>query len=362
MSVGGRIRGVDMRTNPRIGGCFAGAVIFLAVIALIVGMTGCGCEGYNPPPVQRLEIRTWYDLDAIRDDLDASYILMNDLDSTTPGYVELAGPTANQGKGWEPIGYGGYWGSPWFGPREGGPIFKGSFDGQGHEIRDLYISRGGLLGLFGFVSKGGIIVEGGIIKNIALINATVTVGESAADPVGLDQYSVKCLDVGTMEAYGGLVGYNGGTVSNCYATINVTGLWSVGGLVGYHDGTVSNCYAMGNVAGDSEVGGLVGWNAGTVKNSYSACSVSSKSSIGGLVGSGVDYHVDRSFWNTEISGQSTSAGGTGKTTAEMMDITTFSGAGWNITTVADSDTRNKPYIWNIVDGVTYPFLSWQSTT
>ncbi len=50
------------------------------------------------------EIRDWHDLDAIRDNLGGSYVLMNDLDSTTAGYKELASPTANGGKGWQPIG------------------------------------------------------------------------------------------------------------------------------------------------------------------------------------------------------------------------------------------------------------------
>jgi hypothetical protein len=68
--------------------------------------------------------------------------------------------------------------------------------------------------------------------------------------------------------------------------------------------------------------------------------------------------VGTSFWDTLTSGQATSAGGTGKTTAQMKDITTFSGAGWNITTVALNET-NLAYIWNIVAGQTYPFLSWQ---
>jgi hypothetical protein len=44
----------------------------------------------------------------------------------------------------------------------------------------------------------------------------------------------------------------------------------------------------------------------------------------------------------------------------MKNISTFSGAGWGIVAVADSGTRNIACIWNIVDGVTYPFLSWQS--
>jgi hypothetical protein len=347
--------------GPRRTHYLATLCIFLIVAALVVWMAGCGCEGYSPPPTYKLEIRTWYDLDAVRDDLEGGYILMNDLDSATAGYAELAGPAANEGKGWEPIGWG-YWIGSVIGVREGGETFKGSFDGQGYEIRDLYINRqGGLVGLFGFVSSGGILSKGGIIRNIALINATVIAGETADDAVGLDEYTVKCLDVGTMDAVGGLVGYNGGTVSNCYAMANLTGYSDVGGLVGRNDGTVSNCYAVGNVTGDWAIGGLVASNFGMVKNSYSTHRVNSRpGGAGGLVAYGIDYHVDRSFWDTETSGQSTSAGGTGKTTAEMKNIATFSGAGWNITAVANPGIRNPSYIWNIVDGQTYPFLSWQS--
>ena len=74
------------------------------------------------------EIRDWYDLDAVRDDLGGSYLLMNDLNATTAGYMELASAAANGGMGWEPIGTA----------EEG---FTGSFDGQGHEIRGLFIDR-----------------------------------------------------------------------------------------------------------------------------------------------------------------------------------------------------------------------------
>jgi hypothetical protein len=82
--------------------------------------------------------------------------------------------------------------------------------------------------------------------------------------------------------------------------------------------------------------------------------------VGGLVGlNGEESTVSNSFWDTETSGQATSAGGTGKTTAEMQDVTTFSGAGWDIIAVALNQT-NPAYIWNIVDDVTYPFLSWQA--
>jgi len=81
--------------------------------------------------------------------------------------------------------------------------------------------------------------------------------------------------------------------------------------------------------------------------------------VGGLVARNHDGTVTSSFWDTQSSGQATSNGGTGKTTAEMRDFATFSGAGWNIYTVAPG-SANSTCIWNIVNGVTYPFLSWQS--
>jgi hypothetical protein len=72
----------------------------------------------------------------------------------------------------------------------------------------------------------------------------------------------------------------------------------------------------------------------------------------------MDGVVSNSFWDVETSGQATSDGGTGKTTVEIKNIDTFSGAGWNIVAVALNKT-NPSYIWNIVNNVTYPFLSWQ---
>jgi hypothetical protein len=43
--------------------------------------------------------------------------------------------------------------------------------------------------------------------------------------------------------------------------------------------------------------------------------------------------VGNSFWDKETSGMDMSEGGTGKTTAQMKDIATFSGAGWEIAKV-----------------------------
>jgi len=68
--------------------------------------------------------------------------------------------------------------------------------------------------------------------------------------------------------------------------------------------------------------------------------------------------MSNSFWDTETSGQATSDGGTGKNTTEMQDIAAFLGAAWDITAVALNQT-DLAHIWNIVNRVTYPFLSWQ---
>jgi len=76
------------------------------------------------------------------------------------------------------------------------------------------------------------------------------------------------------------------------------------------------------------------------------------------VGWNHDATVNNSFWDVETSGTSTSDGGIGKNTTEMQDIATFSGAGWDIIAVA-LDVSDLSYTWNIIEGQTYPFLSWQ---
>jgi hypothetical protein len=328
-------------------------VAFFITVAPITGMGG------YVSPSQNLEIRTWYDLDAVRNNLDGNYTLMNDLDSTTAGYEELASPSANEGKGWQPIA--AY--QPWADTTLTG--FMGTFDGQGHQIRDLYVNRPDELGagLFGEVGREG------VIKGIRVVNANVTgdgfVGLFAVvDERGrIEDISVVSGTV-TGEAFvGGLVGDNFyGVVTNSHFTGSANGNHIVGGLVGENSyGTVSDSYSTGSVTGNYTVGGLVGSNyQATVSNSYSTGSISGNNTIGGLVGDNSGT-VSNCFWDTETSGQATSDGGMGKTTAEMKSIATFSGAGWNITAVAPGET-NPACIWNIIDNGTYPFLTWQTYT
>jgi hypothetical protein len=87
--------------------------------------------------------------------------------------------------------------------------------------------------------------------------------------------------------------------------------------------------------------------------------VTGSKNVGGLVGELKNQATVGGFWDIETSGRSESAGGTGRSTAEMKDITTFSGAGWDIIAVALNET-DPVHIWNIVNGITYPFLSWHA--
>jgi hypothetical protein len=329
--------------SEKLSFCVKRLSLFLVMIALIAGMEGCIFGNSS----QTVEIRTWYDLESIRNNLSGDYILMNDLDSTIAGYEELASQTANEGTGWYPIIGAG-----------GDPPFTGTFNGQGYEIRDIFIDLPGIgnVGLFSIVG------EGGRIENIGLVNFDVTSTAHTGSLVGVNlgtvSYSYSTGSV-TGDAYiGGLVGSNVGTVSNSFSTGNVTGDSGAGGLMGGNTGTVSNSYSTSSVAGNDYLGGLMGANSGTVSDSYSTGSVIGNDYIGGLVGYS-EGTVSGSFWDTETSGQATSDGGTGKTTAEMQNITTFSGAEWNIIAVVSGST-DPTYIWNIVDGQTYPFLSWQS--
>ena len=99
------------------------------------------------------------------------------------------------------------------------------------------------------------------------------------------------------KGYGGLVGFNAGTVQNSFASGAVNGFIGVGGLIGMNAGLVVDSYAHGAVSGTQEVGGLVGNNGGpapfsiwdltpsaNITNSYATGNVNGDSYLGGLVG------------------------------------------------------------------------------
>jgi hypothetical protein len=169
---------------------------------------------------------------------------------------------------------------------------------------------------------------------------------------------------------GGLVGLNfHSDINNCYSTGNVMDIPPTtsynnicGGLVGrnYQYSEINNSYSIGDVSGRLRIGGLVGDNYNSlVNNCYSIGFVSGTDDVGGLIGIlRQNSEVYNSFWDIDTSGQSTSNGGTGKTSYEMQSVVTFTSSGWDFAWEIENGSDD---IWGINgnDNEGYPFFIWQ---
>jgi hypothetical protein len=214
-------------------------------------------------------------------------------------------------------------------------------------------------GLVGFCSKNSSI-------DSCHVTGCVTAEQEAGGLVGLHEGTIsECSSISPVSAAsdmaGGLVGFNGGTIFTSWAYGDISGKSNIGGLVGEnkkwsqliagilfeYDGIVVDSYAKGGVHGENGVGGLIGDNTGTVLRCYSIGRITGKQNFGGLIGINGEILAMDSFWDTEMSGLNTSAGGTGKTTAEMQTAGTFHDAGWDF-----------DHIWVISEGE-YPKLRWE---
>ncbi|MEN6307420.1 MAG: GLUG motif-containing protein [Anaerohalosphaeraceae bacterium] len=293
--------------------------------------------------------------------------------------------------------------------------FTGTFDGNGHVIRNLtYTTTEAVnyVGVFGYASNA-------IIKNLAIENVNLSAKASYSGElyyigglVGYQSYSTitNCYITGSVtfsspssfSFAGGLAGYQYfGTISNCYNTGSVTASSSssspssaaqAGGLVGqlaygiltncYNAGSVAaltplseagglvaqemfatiiNCYNTGLVTASSPssshscAGGLVGYPwYGTITSSYSTGVVTSSSSsydIGGLAGYNPQSTMNGCFWDTQNSGLSNGVGRGDSSGAAGK--TTIEMKTLSTFTLADWDFIET---WSIEDNQTYPFL------
>jgi hypothetical protein len=286
--------------------------------------------------------------------------------------------------------------------------FTGVFDGNGQTISNFtYNSSVKNVGLFGYFDGeiknlgiidpdvradehiGSLVAEarGGTISGCYVQGGSVRGQWQTGRLMGVNEgLVVDCYSIGNASGkydVGGLIGNNRGTVVNCYAIGDVSGAMFLGGLVGDngYEGTLTKCYSHGSVSGTaSHKGGLVGDNDGNIFNCYSTSTVegghgysgglvgqnlgkiikcysvglvtSVGNQIGGLVGNDVACDWDcwygetvDSIWDTETSGQASSVGGEGKSTAEMQTTSTFLEAGWDFVNV-----------WGIGENQTYPYL------
>ncbi len=225
-------------------------------------------------PANAVFIYTADEFNAVRNDLAGYYVLMADIDLS--GYGN-----------WVPIG-------------DYTNRFTGTLDGNGHIINNLTINgTANYQGLFGCIGAGGTVMNLGVSGSV------------------IGHYSI-----------GGLVGYNEGTIENCYTSGSIYGTGgssAAGGLAGYNNGgAITNCYSSSDVDYtffDVRIGGLVGINTGSVISCY------------------FTDDSDNGFGTRKTSG--------------WADPLTFTG--WNFTTVwaiDDTGTINSgyPYLRSIPPG------------
>ncbi len=181
--------------------------------------------GFLVPVEQQTEVPEGYigiytaeDLDNVRNDLDANYILMNDID-------------LSEYENWVPIGTENC---------VKGKYFSGTFDGNGYYIGNITIgisfteAMTYYIGIFGAVN--------GTIENLEIRNINYQI-ENNGEPATPGEQS-------TIIHIGGIVGYaNNASFYNCVSggvlkvTENVDSSTPVGGCVGYSShSNVSYCY------------------------------------------------------------------------------------------------------------------------
>ena len=201
--------------------------------------------------------------------------------------IDLSG--YQTGEGWTPIG------------TSANP-FKGTFNGNGYVISNLYINTTASttnVGLFGVCNT---------LKNVGVENAYVYAPNAGYVGILTGSNRIHSNTVTNCYSSGNVVGRNyvgglGGRliVSDCYSKANVTGNNSIGGIVG--NGTVFNSFSTGNVSGNSIVGGIAGF-ADFVQNSYITGKVTGNSTVGGIIGSVVNAPNSGGAENCYVIGRS----------------------------------------------------------
>lgn len=313
--------------NPSMTGAFTlgkGAIVTLSGLNPSLSI-----EGFSYTVINSLGVAgstTATDLQGINGGLAGRYALGSNIDAS-------ATAAWNAGAGFAPIG-----------------VFNGTFDGLGHTISNLTVTRG----LFSTTSGAAIIRNVGLLA--ANVNGTVDTGALVGINSGLisNTYSTGSVNGSGAHFVGGLVGWNqSGTISNSYSTVSVNGS-SAGGLIGNNSGTVSDSYATGSVTGSTLAGGLVGYNSGSISNTYATGLVSGAGAKGGLVQNNAGT-VLTSYWDTQTTGQATgigagtNSGAFGLTTTQSMLMTSYTG--FNIANTGDSGA-----VWRIYEGNTTPWL------
>jgi len=221
--------------------------------------------------------------------------------------------------------------------------FYGSFNGDGHTIRNLYINSASYpVGLFGYVKTGASVTKLGITGNVTTTNKSY--GQA-----------------------GGIAGYmeSDTSVTKSWSSVNVTGSKHGGGIAGYTAGgsAITDCYATGTIrtisANECYLGGICGsyfsnTDGATITNCYSTSTVigsgGNASYVGGLSPIKTEANYVNSYYlEGTVSGASPKFGITGLGTAKTADELKALAATLGGSFAEDSENINGGY----------PILAWQ---
>ncbi len=284
-------------------------------------------EGY-------IGIYTPSDLDNVRNDLTANYIMMNDIDLAAWG-------------NWTPVG-------------ETATPFSGVFDGNGYMIKNMTVDI--TSNEIVYASFLGYTLNS-VVFNLGIVNSEISAEVASSNSIYAGIISAmsyssafsNCFSGGTIYTainsqgfytndVGGLLGFGDSvSVINCYNTADVTALSSnnaicaggingmmrqseikrcsnagkisasnanyiyTGGIVGCtgdaYESDINDCYNSGEIVADSQefayVGGLTGLSS-NIMNSYNVGSLSAKSQVpncifvGGIAGETVFHRITAS--------------------------------------------------------------------
>lgn len=267
-----------------------------------------------------------FDLNAVRNNLSAHYKLINDIDLDVSPF--------NEGEGWNPIGE-----TETTTPNLGeGYSFMGTFDGNGHIIKNLYHNslKSGI-GIFASIAGNA------VIKSLKVENISITHGDSN----------------NTDRNYrGGIVGCMGGNsiIRECVVVNGyISGRWQISGISGAmkENSTIKNCYSnvdLNTIVSNSDTNGITEIYDKNANCNIINCYSLSRASKGIVIIREGNVTITNCFWDIDVSGTSDSDGGTGLTTEEMTSIDTFIDAGWH-----EEISEEGKLIWKLLNN-NYPKL------
>ena len=304
----------------------------------------------------------------------AGYELTTDLDFDTDGdgstWTETGGVVSgddgddyyNAGAGWEPIGNNV---SP---PSN---YYRAVFRGNGHVVSKLFVNRPEgsstrYVGLFGIIGGGGRIESLGLRDgHVRAMHAYagVLAGWSYGDVVGC--YSTGTVSVGSsffqyIRGSGGLLGAIG--------NVGAFGVGSVAASYSIAQAATDPCVdrQCARIAGGLLASTLASSGPVTIDNSWAAGPVNRPSvNTGGLLGQiigGNTLTANSSYYDTQATGWTTSAGGVGLDTADLQRPTGYTGVYvyWDDVDL-DGDGRvdaDDEDAWDFGTSSQYPSLKW----